>query len=584
MELAFGVCTLGALMWLLWWNGFDAIPAEQVSLRHFSEIAAVLVIGQLTGVIGILCAKWQSKNIRTPRWIELGLGGIIMGRLAGDLSDAELFSRLETQNVFRSLCLCFGAAPLLNLKEYFFRTARKKNGFRIPRIRPALLFLLTLIAFIALGGTLLMSPGATKEGITLSATDAYFISTSAVCVTGLAPVNIHEQFTNYGQAILLALFQVGAFGIMTFTYFVSLMVGQGISLRSKVTFSALLDEDGITQVDRFIKTIIAVTFGVEAIGAVCLYFAWQDVPGLSGDTLWWYAIFHSVSGFCNAGFSLFAENMASPAIVGNTGGQLTIMSMVLCGSLGFAMYLEIVRRARVALGKDKPDSIPRHWSIYSWLVMRMTAVLVLGGGIILFLIKLCDGSIMASADPWYRTLWESLFNSTVRTAGFNITDMAGNSMPYVLFLALLMFIGGNPGSTTGGVHTTAFAVACGEVGRILRGRQDVVMHRRRIARSVVERAIITVILAGAWVGFITMAMCFAQPNMSLKKLFFEVVSSFATVGFSLNVTPELNATAKWIILINMIVGRVGMVSFVLAFMKQPSRSPLRYPETRLPLS
>ena len=162
--------------------------------------------------------------------------------------------------------------------------------------------------------------------------------------------------------------------------------------------------------------------------------------------------------------------------------------------------------------------------------------------------------------------------------------MALNSAPYALFLGALMFIGGNPGSTTGGVHTTAFAVSCGEVARILQGKKDVVMHKRRIARNVVERAVITVILAGAWVGMMTTVMCFAEPRLSLERLFFVVVSSFATVGFSWNVTPELSDAGKWIIVFNMIVGRVGMVAFVLAFMKQPTKSPLRYPETRLPLS
>ena len=223
------------------------------------------MLGQLTGVIGILREKWLARAIRNPRWVELGLGLVILVMLAGDFFHSTFISKIELQNIFRALCLCYGAAPLLNLKEYFFRIARRNRGFHLPRIRPALLFLLTLIAFIALGGTLLMSPGATKDGIVLSATDAYFISTSAVCVTGLVPLNVHEHFTNYGQTILLVLFQVGAFGIMTFTYFVSLMVGQGLSLRSKVTISNLLDEEGIAQVDRFIKNIIAVTFGVEAL-------------------------------------------------------------------------------------------------------------------------------------------------------------------------------------------------------------------------------------------------------------------------------------------------------------------------------
>ena len=332
MELAFGMCTLGALMWLLWLNGFDAIHEDQVSLRYFREILSLLVLGQLAGVIGILREKWLSKTIRNPRWVELGMGLLILVMLIGNYSNSAFFSRIELQNIFRALCLCYGAAPLLNLKEYFFRIARRKRGFRMPRIRPALLFLITLIAFIALGGTLLMSPGATKEGISLSPTDAYFISTSAVCVTGLVPLNVHEHFTNYGQTILLALFQIGAFGIMTFTYFVSLMVGQGLTLRSKVTISNLLDEEGITQVDRFIKNIIAVTFGVEALGAVALYFSWRGIPGLEGDTLWWYAVFHSVSGFCNAGFSLFADNLATPDVAYNMGGQITIMVMVLWGA------------------------------------------------------------------------------------------------------------------------------------------------------------------------------------------------------------------------------------------------------------
>lgn len=584
MELAFGLCILGALMWLLWWNGFDEIHENQISLRYFREILSVLVIGQLWGVIGILRAKWLSQTIRTPRWIELCLGVLLLLMLAGYYSKSRFFSTIEIQNIFRVLCLMYGAAPLLNLKEYFFRIARKKTGFKIPRIRPALLFLISLILFISLGGTLLMSPGATKEGIALSATDAYFISTSAVCVTGLVPLNIHEHFTNYGQTILLMLFQIGAFGVMTFTYFVSLMVGQGLSLRSKVTISTLLDEEGISKMDRFIKNIIAVTFGVETIGAICLYFSWNSVPGLEGETLVWYAIFHSVSAFCNAGFSLFENNLATSSIAFNFGGQATVMVMVLCGSLGFAMYLEIVRRARVALKWDSKDSVSRHWSTYSWLVVRMTAALIIGGGLVLFLIKVIDGRLFISADPWYWTLWESIFNASARTAGFNISDLAFNSVPYALFLAFLMFIGGNPGSTTGGVHTTAFAVSCGEVARILRGKQDVVMHRRRIARSIVERSIITVILAGGWVGMMTMVMCFVEPGLSLEHLFFEVVSSFATVGFSWNITPELSNVGKWFIIFNMIVGRVGMVSFVLAFMKPPSRSPLRYPETRLPLS
>lgn len=127
MELAFGMCTLGALMWLLWLNGFDAIHEDQVSLRYFREILSLLVLGQLAGAIGILREKWLAKAIRNPRWVELGMGLLILVMLIGNYSNSAFFSRIELQNIFRALCLCYGAAPLLNLKEYFFRIARRRG-------------------------------------------------------------------------------------------------------------------------------------------------------------------------------------------------------------------------------------------------------------------------------------------------------------------------------------------------------------------------------------------------------------------------------------------------------------------------
>ncbi len=583
-ELGFGLAILIALMVLLWENGFEKINETQVHLYYFRECMTVLVLSQIFSTICVLREQWDADNKKKPRWISLGIGGLLLGQLIANYAHHEFFQLKELENIFRISCLIFGAFPLLNLREYFFRSARKKNGMRIPKVSPALLFLLSLISAITIGGTLLLSPGATKEGIELSITDAYFISTSAVCVTGLVPINVHDYFTNYGQTILLFLFQIGAFGVMTFAYFVSLMVGQGLSLKSRVTFSNLLDEDGIAKVDRFINYIIGVTLGVEALGAIGLYFAWQDVPGLSGDTLIWYAVFHSVSAFCNAGFSLFESNLATPCIVGNIGGQSVIMLMVLCGSLGFALYMEIVHRSLIALKLAKRSSLPRHWSTYSWLVCRMTAILVIGGAIILFLISWLDGSLSASDSPWYRTLWESLFNAVARTAGFNISAIAYSSIPYIMFLGLLMFIGGNPGSTTGGVHTTAFAITCGEVARVLKGKKDVVFKNRSVTRSTVERALITILLAGTWVILITMIISFLEPEISLQKLFFEVISSFATVGFSLDVTPTLDAPAKWLLIFNMIVGRVGMVAFILAFMKPPARELIHYPSTHIPLN
>ena len=585
IELVSGICLLGALMWILWWNGFGPIPEEQVSVVLARETILVLLMFQLYGVTGILKSPQIPKNQKKLRWLQLALILLAILSMVGQWIDWQLFHRIEAQNIRRAMYLVIGVAPLLQLKTYFFRVARVKPSLqRRPKIPPALLFLLSLLIFISIGGVLLQSPGATRSGMEISMVDAFFLSTSAVCVTGLVPLNVHDHLTNYGQTILLLLFQIGAFGVMTFTYFVSIMVGHGLSLRSKVVISNLLDEEGIAKMDTFIKNIIAVTFGVEALGALFLYFSWCHIPGLSGDTLWWFAIFHAVSGFCNAGFSLFADNLATPVISHNFMGQAVIAMLVLCGSLGFAVYLEMVRKGRMYLKIDPPTPTLRHWSTHTWLVARMTLIMVLGGAVLLFICKTISGITFHIDEPWYWSLWESTFNSIARTAGFNVSDITVCGVPYALVLCGLMFIGGNPGSTTGGVHTTAFAVSCMEGSRILQGKQDVVIHRRRIARSVVERAMLTIVLGGFWVGLMTIIMCFAEPNIDLERLVFEVISSFATVGFSLNVTPELSSLGKSIIIFNMIVGRVGMISFLLAFMKPPSKSPLRYPETRIPLS
>lgn len=582
LELLTGILILVMLLWELGWGGLESDTLEG-SLLFWVREANVLL--NALNFVSILAQIWvlhrYREEIKPRLWVQGLLGVFLLVSFSLAIADVSAFTSIYALNLRRlGSCLLGGIAVLEVRTLYQNALYGNESSYRHSKIPPALVFLITLIFVIMMGAFLLQTPSATTTYLSL--VDAFFLSTSAVCVTGLSPVNISEVLAPFGKLVLISLVQIGAFGVMTFTFFVSLMVGQGLSLRERVTISTLLDEESIAQTTSFIKNIIGLTFAIELVGAVALWFAWKDIPEIPSDLTWWYAIFHSISGFCNAGFSLFDENLATPFLAHQRSGQLIILGLVLSGSLGFAVFTEIIQRVK-RLFTMKGKHLRLHWSTHSWLVLRMSLLLVLGGGLLLTIVGVFEAGHGANLNL-EESVWEGFFNAGARTAGFNITNVAAYGGVYALILCGLMFIGGNPGSTTGGIHTTVFAIACGEVKRILRGQSELDIHYRRVERGIVERAMATVILACMWVSLVSMVMVFIEPDIALTRIVFEVVSSFATVGFSMGVTEGLSTTGKWVILLNMVIGRVGMFSFLLAIMGKSQPKLIRYPETRLPLS
>ncbi len=447
---------------------------------------------------------------------------------------------------------------------------------------PAVIFFTWMIVFIIFSTMLLLTPGATK--VPISFTDAFFTSASAISITGLTCVDVASTFTPLGKIVLLIDIQIGAMGVMTFSYFVLLMVGKQLAVRDRVAISSLLDQQGVNVIPALIKAVMFITFSVELIGATILYLLWQDAPGVPQDNLWFLALFHAVSAFCNAGISLFPQNMAEACVAHDKAVQGIMMMLTLAGTLGFGVYLEALTRLRNKLtGKRNPI----RWHTHSWLVVRVTLIVMGVGTIGLALLAALEPSAhLQSADY---DLWESLWNTIGRSAGFTITDISSYGQGYHLFLCLLMFVGGNPAGTGGGVFAPVVALCVLEVLRVLRGQQDLELHGRRIARNTVERAMATVVLSTFWIFAGTMLLTLAEPtiaqsfNGTIKLLFLEI-SAYTTTGFSICNPGELSDFSKFFISANMIFGRVGMFTFMLIFIKQKEPSPLRYPETRLPLT
>lgn len=580
-EIISGLLAMFIVLWEACFAGLATGPSEQ---KMFEEglhllLGGVVWLNTLTVLLHFLTKLFHKTQ--PGRFLSWQL---IVGLIASFVFYGGIWQVLPGVAFRFSIVLSFiiGIFSLITLGAVLRERRTQLRPRSKSRWSPAVVFFTWMISFVLISTLLLLTPGATYKPITF--TEAFFTCSSAISITGLTCVDVASTFTPLGKVVLLIDIQIGAMGVMTFTYFVLLMVGKQLAVRDRVAISSLLDQQGVNIIPVLIKAVIFITFSVEAIGTTMLYFLWQDAPGVPQGHLWFRAIFHAISAFCNAGLSLFPQNMAEACVANDKAVQGTMMLMTLAGTLGFSVYLEALTRLHNKLrGKRNPV----RWSTHSWLVFRVTLIVMLVGSVGLALLGALEPSAHTQSADY--NLWESIWNTIGRSAGFTITDISTYGPVYQLFLCLLMFVGGNPAGTGGGVFAPVFALCILEVLRVLRGQQDLELHGRRIARNTVERAMSTVVLSTFWIAASTMLLLLLEPgigqsaNGTIKLLFLEI-SAYTTTGYSICNPGELGDISKLFICANMLFGRVGMFTFMLIFIKQKDPSPLRYPETRLPLT
>lgn len=437
------------------------------------------------------------------------------------------------------------------------------------QLNPAQILVLGFATIILIGGILLSLPFVTQTGEATGFLKGLFTATSAVCVTGLVVVDTGTHWNMAGQVIILVLIQIGGLGIMTMATSIALIVGRKITLKSRLIMQEALNSFTIQGVVRLTKYIILTTFFIEAVGAFFLTMNFMDQ--FETKKAIFYGIFHSVSAFCNAGFDIIGDGRSLTPYVNMQAFNVIIMSLIILGGLGFTVIMEIVRVRSY-----------KKLSIHSKLVVVMTVALIVIGFVFFFIVEFNNPNTLEPLSLKDKATAAMFQSVTTRTAGFNTIALDQMYDSSKLMTILLMFIGGSPGSTAGGMKTTTVALVILLIVSVVKGREDVEFSHRRISKDNVHRAL-TVLGIGLSLGFVVpLLLSITEKGTDFITLLFEAISALGTVGLSLGYTSQLSTIGQIIIILTMFAGRVGALTIIFALAaKQQNKALIRYPESKV---
>jgi trk system potassium uptake protein TrkH len=444
--------------------------------------------------------------------------------------------------------------------------------------RPLPLLCLSFLFTIALGTLALMFPAATRDGVGAPLLVALFTATSASCVSGLTVVDTGSYFSPFGHWVILGLIQVGGLGIMTLTTTLALAFRSQLSARTRGAMQELLEEETVLGFQRLLYSMCLITVTLEVLGALALYPALERAPDgrpLAPSERAFSALFHAVSAFCNAGFGLYPDNLMR--FVGSPGVNLTVMALITLGGLGFPVVTSLLdwRAWRQRGLRGAWRSLPVHTRV----VLLTSAALTVGGGLAWLVLEWNHS--LAGLSPGQR-LWASLFQSvSLRTAGFNTVDFSKLGTPMLLLSLGLMFIGGSPGGTAGGVKTTTVAVLALTFRALLHNRTEVDVMGRSVPAATVYRACAVALISMGLLFALAFLLFAAEPHLPFRELLFEAVSAFSSAGVTIGVTPQLSSAGRLVVCAAMFVGRLGPFTLALAVGLSKARARYSYPSTKI---
>lgn len=558
--------------------GFGQNPKEEIYLRTFYRtikwILTVAFVGR-----NILNIFNKDKALKV-KLLDFGilLALIFMIRLyAKDSPFGHFLEILPSYKYLISPVFSF-----IFLVEY----SRNAVSYYSRRLNPYLILVLSFVAITFLGGILLSLPNSTYRDLTL--VDTLFTATGAVCVTGLTVIDISKDLTLLGQIIILGLIQIGGLGIMTFASFVGFMFsGKNVSFQQRLVLRELANSQKMNDVIFAVYKIVSIMLLIEGLGALMIY---NLVPGELFDSKndqIFFAVFHSVSAFCNAGLSNFPEGLHHVDLRFRPLLLLNMSFLIILGGIGFPIMLNfydyiklwIKNRWNFIFHRKRFLHVPYLIHINSRLILYMTGILLLTGWVGIFVFEY-DNALREFG--FFEKLAVSFFTSTTtRTAGFGVIDFSIIGFPTYILIVLLMWIGASPGSTGGGVKTTTFSVMVMNFISLAKGDSSVIIQNRKISSASINKSFAIVLASLLWIGFSVLLIIYFDPQFTMEQVVFESFSAFSTAGLTQGITKGLSDGSKIVIMLLMLIGRVGSIAFVSAFIFRNNFARVKYPQQEI---
>ena len=449
---------------------------------------------------------------------------------------------------------------------------KNRDFFRKFKFTPVQVIAIGFAITILIGATILTFPISSAKGEFTPYIDCVFTATSAVCVTGLVTVDTGTHWSYFGKTVIVMLIQVGGLGFMSFATLGALLVGKKITLKERLIMQESLNANSLQGVVKLVKYILIFTFSIELLGAILL--STQFIPEFGIVKGLYFSLFHSVSAFCNAGFDLMGNYQSLVGYYNNSVVILTVSSLIAIGGLGFIVWDEIYNYKKI-----------KRLSLHSKVVISMTVILIVSGTILFFIFEFNNPETMQPMSLKGKMLSSIFASISPRTAGFNSINLPVMTSASTLLTIILMFIGGSPGSTAGGIKTSTFGILLMTVISVIRGREDTEYFKKRINKDIVYKAIAVIVVGLGIVFTVTMVLSFTERGSGypFEYYLYEATSAFGTVGLTLGLTQKLTAFGKILVALTMYAGRVGPLTLAIAITvrKNNKGNSIRYPEDKI---
>ena len=442
---------------------------------------------------------------------------------------------------------------------------------RLQGLNTSQIIALGFAGVIFVGGLILFLPFCTVPGETTSFSDAMFTAATCVCVTGLTTVTTAFHWTLIGKIVILCLIQIGGIGLIALASIIFIGLRKKISIRNRRMIQESYNLDKMSGMVVIVRRVVICVLGAEAIGAVCYSFCFIPEFGVAKGI--GQSIFTAVSAFCNAGVDLLGENSLAK-YVDNPLVNFTTMGLIVMAGLGFTVWWDLWNKIKKVFKKEMPlRRIYKSLRLHSKIVLTVTLILVFGGAFLIYIFDYKNPNSLGNL-PVGTQMMSALFQSvTTRTAGFFTIAQDKFSNATVLLCLFLMFVGGSPMGTAGGVKTTSIAILILSLRANLSGKRDVEAYSRRIKDGYIRSAVVVVGMGFTALMILTGLLCVAMPGESLIDIVYEMTSAIATVGLSRGLTPNLNTAGKWIVIVTMYLGRIGPITLGTAVAVRAQKRP-----------